>query len=56
MIFILLIIISDRDDFMPKISTFPSPIVATRVRFELSLVPSQTIPYFEIRGCLAEGK
>ena len=40
---------------MPKVTLFPSPLVATRIKFELSLVPDQTIPYFETLGCQAEG-
>lgn len=43
------------DKGMPKVSLFPSPFVATRVRFELSIVSDQTIPYFEMLGCQAEG-
>jgi hypothetical protein len=41
---------------MPALSLFPSPMVVTKIKLELGRVANQTIPYFEIRGCSAEGK
>lgn len=30
-------------------------MIVTKIKFELAPIPNQTIPYFEIRGCIAEG-
>ena len=40
---------------MPRLILFPSPMIVTKMKFELSHAPNQKIPYFEIRGCNAEG-